>query len=161
MEQSHLIELINTLQPSEKEQILQFAALPFVNNGKMRAQVIPLLLICLNATDQTLKSNDVFAALFPGHEFVEGKLEKVRVEAHKVVRTFLTVQYYLREGNEFNQVIDLSEVVRTRGLDNRYKHLLSNFKKFNRKISGKMKIIFIASFFWSMPYIMKRAAIIN
>ena len=150
MEQSHLLELIRTLQPAEKEHILQYAALSFVNNGKMRAQVVPLIQICLdhlwvNST-QELKSKEVFAALFPGQEFVEGKLEKVRVEAHKVVRTFLTVQYYLREDNEFNQVIDLSEVVRTKGLDSRHQHLLSKLQKMQAESVWKNEIYFHRQF---------------
>jgi len=99
----------------------------------MRAQVVPLISICLNhpwdAPHEELTSKEVFAALFPDQEFVEGKLEKLRVEAHKVVRTFLTVQYYLRDGNEFDQAFDLSEVVRARGLDVRYQQLLSKLQK--------------------------------
>jgi len=141
MEHSQLIELIRTLQPQEKEQILQFAALSFVNNGKLKAQVVPLIEICLNhpwdAPHQELSSKEVFATLFPGQAFVEGKLEKVRVEAHKVVRTFLTVQHYLRAENEFDQIFDLSEVVRARGLDTRYQHLLSKLQKMQAESTWK------------------------
>jgi hypothetical protein len=150
MEQSHLIELIRALQPQEKEQILQFAALSFVNNGKMRALVIPLIEICMNHAWDTpnheLNSKDVFAALFPGQTFVEGKLDKVRVEAHKVVRTFLTVQHYLRVGNEFDQVFDLSEVVRARGLDTRYLHLLSKLHKMQAESTWKTETYFHRQF---------------
>ncbi len=150
MEQSHLIELIRALDPQEKEQILQFASLSFINNGKMRAQVIPLIEICLkhplDTPNQELNSKNVFTTLFPGQAFVEGKLEKVRVEAHKVVRTFLTVQHYLRAGNEFDQVFDLSEVVRTRGLDTRYQHLLSKLQKMQAESAWKTEIYFHRQF---------------
>lgn len=93
-----------------------------------------------------LNSKDVFAALFPGQTFVEGKLDKVRVEAHKVVRTFLTVQHYLRVGNEFDQVFDLSEVVRARGLDTRYLHLLSKLHKMQAESTWKTETYFHRQF---------------
>lgn len=133
MEQSQLIELIQTLQPKEKEQILQFATLTFFNQGRMKAQVVPLLDICLNHPwhdpQQKLQKEEVFAALFPHQEFVEGKLEKVMVEAHKVVRAFLLVQYYFRKENEFHHVFDFSEIVRLKGLEGRYQQQLSRLQK--------------------------------
>jgi hypothetical protein len=43
MEQSLLAELIRSLKSDEKAQILQFAATGMINNGRMKAQVIPLL----------------------------------------------------------------------------------------------------------------------
>lgn len=47
MEQSNLVELIKALSPEEREQALQFATLSFLNQGKMRAFVGPLLELCL------------------------------------------------------------------------------------------------------------------
>ena len=133
MEQSHLIELIRTLDKAEKEQILQFVDLPFFNQGKMRAYVVPLLDICLNHSwhppQQRLEKKEVFASLFPSQTFIEGKLEKIMVEAHKVVRTVLVVCNYLREENEFHQIFDFSEIARTRGLDARYQQLLAKLQK--------------------------------
>jgi len=150
MEQSHLIELIRILKPAEKEQILEFADLSFINNGKMRAQVVPLLEICLShswdAPHEELTSKDVFAVIFPGQAFVEGKLEKVKVEAHKIVRTFLAVQHYLREENEFDQVLDLSEVVRKRGLEVRYQHLLTKLQKLQAESTWKNETYFHRQF---------------
>ena len=46
MEQSYLIELIRTLSHEEKPQAREFAMLSFVNDGKMRAWVVPLLDVC-------------------------------------------------------------------------------------------------------------------
>ena len=133
MEQSQLIELISTLNTEEKEHIRQFAVIPFINSGKMKAFVLPLLDICLNHSDnglpQSLAKQTVFALLFPRQEFIDGKLEKVMVEAHKVVRTVLLLLYYLREDNEFQQGFDYSQIVRIRGLSIRYQHLLMRLKK--------------------------------
>ena len=150
MENSQLIELIYTLNMEEKVHVRIFASLPFINNGKMRALVVPLLDICLDhqlhTPERSLEKKEVFAQLFPGQEFVEGKLEKVMVEAHKVVRTFLTVQHYLREGNEFHQNFDFSEVVRTRGLDARYEQWLSKLQKMQEETSWKNESYFHRQF---------------
>jgi len=109
MEHTQLIELIGILKTEEKEQIRQFAALPFFNQGKMKAYVPLLLEICLTYSEHKsqlvgLEKKDVFALLFPGQEFVEGKLEKVMVEAHKIVRTFLLAQHYFHKNNEFMKI---------------------------------------------------------
>lgn len=141
MEQSQLIELIRILQPEEEDKVLRFATLTMFNQGRMKAHVGPLLVICLkhyrHQPEQILEKKVVFAALFPGQKFVDGKLEKVMVEAHKVVRTFLLAQHYFREGNEFHQVFDFSEIVRIRGLKARYQHLLSRLKKIHEESRWK------------------------
>jgi hypothetical protein len=133
MEQSQLIEFILTLEPEEKEQVRQFATLPFFNDGRMRTLVLPLLDICLNHPwhdpKQVLKKKLVFEKLFPGQVFVDGKLEKVMVEALKVVRAFLLTQYYFREANDFQQNFDFSEITRARGMDLRHLQLLTRLQK--------------------------------
>ena len=141
MEQSLLIELIRTLHPEEKEHILQFTAFSFFNHGRMKTLVKPLLEICLrHSWDdplQNLDKKEVFATLFPDQKFVEGKLEKVMVEAHKVVRSFLMLQYYFREDNEFFQNFDFSEIVRARGLYTRHQQLLVKLQKIQQQIPWK------------------------
>ncbi|MFN0175598.1 MAG: hypothetical protein ACKVU0_13185 [Saprospiraceae bacterium] len=95
----------------------------------MKDRVTPLLELCFNhlrdSTSQNLEKNEVYAKLFPGQEFLEGKLEKVMVEAHKIVRAFLLVQHYFREENDFQQGFDFSKVVHKRGLTSRYQQLMT------------------------------------
>ena len=150
MEQSQLIELLRTLQPEEREQVMQFATLSFVNNGKLKAQVIPLLKICLNylssENHEELGSNETFEVLFPGQAFVEGKLEKLRVEAHKVVRIFLTMKHYLRAENEFQQVLDFSEEMRNRGLITRFQKSLSKLQRLQEETVWKNETFFHRQF---------------
>jgi len=133
MEQSQLIELIQVLKTEEKGHVLQFSTLSYFNHGRMRAQVIPLLEICLNhpwhLSDQKLDKMKVFEKVFPNQVFVEGKLEKVMVEAHKVVRTYLLTQRYFREENTFHQWLDFSEFAREQGLDTRYHQTMEDLKK--------------------------------
>ena len=133
MEQSQLLELIRTLQPSETEHIRYFARLPFFNNGRMKSLVVPLLDIFLSHSwddsRQIFTKSQVFEILFPGQEFIEGKLEKVMVEALRVIRSSLLALYYFRPENEFCQIFDFSEVIRIRGLDVRYLQQLAKLQK--------------------------------
>lgn len=132
MEQSQLIELVKTIQRDEKEHLLQFCTLKYFNGGRMRLLIGPLLEICLNQPwhlpDHKLNKEKVYEALFPDQVWVDGKLEKVMVEAQKVVRAFLLNQYYFREENEFNQVFDFSKILRLRGLESRFKLTIARLK---------------------------------
>ncbi|MBK6997758.1 MAG: hypothetical protein IPH31_23800 [Lewinellaceae bacterium] len=100
MEQSNLIELIRTLNPEEKEQIRQFA-LPFFNNGKMKAcrptsgvMFEPFLGFVSSAIRQTIFARSPFS----GDLVKDRKPEKVMVEAQKVKVRFLLAQRYYRRG---------------------------------------------------------------
>ncbi|MEZ4927817.1 MAG: hypothetical protein R3A50_16160 [Saprospiraceae bacterium] len=134
MEQSQLVELIQTLSQEEKDKIIQIAAQKTASQGKMQSYVGYLLTICLNHPweDEAspLEKRQVFNTIFSDSEFVEGKLEKVMVEAHKIVQSFLLSEYYLREENKFHQMLDFAEVIRLRGLDARHNVALSRLKKF-------------------------------
>lgn len=132
MEQSQLIELIKALKPEEKEHLLEFSNLSYFNKGRMRAQIGPLLDFCLNQPwhnpEHKLDKMEAYAMLFPKQPFVEGKLEKVMVDAQKVVRAFLLNQNYFREENEFYQVFDFTELLRRRGLLSRYRLSMARLK---------------------------------
>ena len=133
MEQSQLVELIQTLSHEEKEKILHIAAQQLSSPGKMQVYIGRLLQICLKHTwgdkEHILDKKEIYEAVFPGKAFVEGKLEKVMVEAHKEIRTFLLTEFYFREGNEFHQELDFAELIRLRGLDARYRNALSRLRK--------------------------------
>jgi hypothetical protein len=141
MEQSQLIELIKTLSPAERSGILQFATISFFNNGRMRAHVCPLLELCFNRSwddpEQRLEKIDVFASVFPGQDYVDGKLEKVMVEAHKVIRSFLLAQRYFDEEKEFQQLFDFAEIVRIRSLQARYQQLITRLNKIQEESEWK------------------------
>lgn len=133
MEQSYLIQVIRTLNKEEMSQIREFATLTFVNNGKMKALVLPLLELCFtHAWDEdtgALDKERIYFTLFPDKEVIKGKLEKLMVEAHKIVRAYLLSKKYFREENEFFQSLDYSVILRARGLHDRYRQLLSKLEK--------------------------------
>jgi hypothetical protein len=150
MKDSQLIELIQRLKQPEKAQILQFAAISLFNDGRMRAQVIPLLEVCLedswHSRTQNLDKKTVFALVFPDQKFVEGKLEKVMVEAHRVVKTFLLVQNYLREDNGFGQTFDFAQIARMRGLEDRHQKTLLRLQKIQEEFPWKNATYFYHQF---------------
>ncbi|MFN0213301.1 MAG: hypothetical protein ACKVT2_03525, partial [Saprospiraceae bacterium] len=150
MEQTNLIELIQSLKPKEKDQILQFASLAFFNNGRMKAQVFPLLELCLSHKwddpQQRLKKKEVFFFLFPNQEYVEGKVEKVMVEAHKVIRAFLLTQNYFQEENGFHQDFDFSEIVRKRGFIIRHQQLIKKLQKIQEESPWQNRTYFHRQF---------------
>ncbi len=141
MEQSQLVELIRTLDADEKQIIRQFVRLPYFNQGKMRSYVPILLDFCLEHPwdDPNIRvdKKTVFALIFPGQTFVEGKLEKVMVEVSKTIRLTLLVQNYLSDENEFSQGLDYAILVRKRGLDERFQQLISRLEKTLHEIPWK------------------------
>jgi hypothetical protein len=48
MEQTQLVELLRTLDQSERQQLMDFAQAPSLNNGRFQARVILLLELCLD-----------------------------------------------------------------------------------------------------------------
>ena len=137
MEQSQLIDLIGTLTADEKEQIRQYASIPYFNNSKLKNFVLPLFDICLkhveHGSDESLEKKAVFNKLFSGKIFVDGKLEKVMVEVNKIVRTVLLMRYYLSEKNEFQQLFDYSKIIRAKGLKLRYQQIISRLRKMQQE----------------------------
>lgn len=141
MENSQFLELLKTLGDKEKERFLLFASNFYFNNGRDKALVLPLVLICYEYLagniPQISDKKEVFARLFSNQAFIEGKLEKVMVEAHKVLRTFLLAEQYFSEENEFQQTLDLADIVRKRGLKDRHLKLLNKGKELLNQTDAK------------------------
>lgn len=147
MEQSQLTELILTLSPEEKKQVLEFAPLSLFTKGKYKHYVVNLLNVCLfHDWPNPLSKEEIYATVFPGEPFVEGKLEKMMVEAHKLVRSFLLTQHYFRAENEFDQVFDFGEITRVRKLVGRSKSALNRLQKIQETIHFKNSNFFLNQF---------------
>jgi len=133
MEQSLFVQLIRALSAEQMEYVLHFAANPFHNQGKLKAYVPIFLQLCLgqirHLPDQLFEKNIVYAQLFPQQPIVEGKLEKVMAEAHKIVRDSLLARQYLASENEFQQTLDFAQWIRKQGMRSRFKNLLTKLKK--------------------------------
>ncbi|HAD14028.1 MAG TPA: hypothetical protein DCF33_16510 [Saprospirales bacterium] len=133
MEQTQLVELLKSLSPDESTNFSQFIKLSQFNSSRYQRQVILLIETCLEHLKHTgpvnLTKETVYSCVFPGQEFVDGKLDKVMVEAQKVLRTFLIVGRYLREENQFQHQLDLAEEFRNRRLQNRYEQTEMKLQK--------------------------------
>ncbi len=131
-----MVELLTVLSPSERLQLKEYAAIPHFNGGTRRNYVWPLLEWChyhlSENSDADLHPSEAYNYLFPDETPVEGKLEKVMVDAQKFVRTVMHTWYYLRSENEFQQMYDLSEVLRQRGLEPRQVQILNRLEKQQR-----------------------------
>jgi len=150
MEHTHFIELIQTLNKEELKQLILFVENPFFNKGRFKEQILSLLEICLYHpwldSHQKVEKSEVFAAVFIDQTFVEGKIEKLFVEAHKLLRTFLLIQNYMKASNEFQQTFDFSEIVRTRGLENRYQQTLSRLQRIQEQSNLRNSTYFYQQF---------------
>ena len=147
MEQSQLVEMIQTLDPKERKQILQFASVQFFNPTRMRPYVGPLIELCMNhpwnEQDKVLRKVSVYATIFPGEEFIEGKLEKVMVEAQKFLRSYLLTRHYFRDDNEFYQTLDFAEISRIRGLKGKYKQSMDRLNEIQQNQTAKNASYFL------------------
>jgi len=141
MEQSQLVEIIRQLDLEERENVLEFANLTFFNPGRARAPIISLLEACFKvdweSPGATLDKSAVYDAVFPGQVFIAGKLEKVMVEAHRIVRLFLITQHYFQSENEFYQHFDFALVARKRGMIARYQRQMGKLQKMQEATTSK------------------------
>lgn len=150
MENAYLLELIRTLGAEEQEELPGFVDSPYFNRGKHAAILPALLRIILEMTtkpDGTAPDKrGVYHLLFPGQDFVEGKLDKVMAELNKLVRTFLLVRRYLGPDNTFQQSLDLAGILRERGLTARYKQSLSKLEKYQENVAHRTAQYFYDQF---------------
>lgn len=124
MTHTYLIQLLKTLSAEEKKEVLLFTASPFFNRGKLSEDAHRLLQIILNEAGQhpewDFDKVRLYQQLLPGEPYIEGKLEKIMADLNKMIRTFLTVNLYLDDTNQFQQTLDLAQILRKRGLESRY-----------------------------------------
>lgn len=132
MEQSYLFQLIKTLTEAEKREVLAFADLDFVNNGKLRVYVKPILEIGFEIAKrkgEEIGKKMLYDLIFKNQEYKDGKLEKVMVEAHKIIRNYLLCKEVISNENDFEIGIKYSEVLRLRKLDERYRQANNKLKR--------------------------------
>jgi len=151
MEQSQFVQLIRATSIEQMEYVLHLAAHPFHNQGKQRSYVPTFLALCLQHLQSQptlpLEKETLYAQLFPEQSIVEGKLEKVMADAHKIVREALLTRQYLAAENEFQQTLDLAEWIRKQGMQNRFENLLGKLKKTQSDLPVKSPEYFQQAFF--------------
>ena len=110
---------------------MELKNIKFFNNGKFRHQASRLLDICIleHSKGQELNKNAIYHEIFPGSAFIEGKLEKVMVEALKLVKNMLLVADFLKEENSAQHQSTLAKIFLSKGLDKRFHIQLAKAQK--------------------------------
>lgn len=133
MESTYLVELIKMLSPAKREELLLFVQSPYHNRSIHEKDLQVLLRVILAAAPEfsaeSLAKEKVYDQVFSGQSFVKGKLEKLMVELNKLIRSFLLIEHYSRETNEFQQTLDLAGLLRRGGQELRYQQTLAHAAK--------------------------------
>ncbi len=126
MKKSQIVELLQTLQTEEWEEISLFLESEFFNSGPLRRDVLLYFNTVkkhqpgiLEAED-SLSNPDFFELMYPGKPMVSGKLDKIASELKKQIRTYLIFKHQEQEDEQFRQSLHWAVILRTRGLENQY-----------------------------------------
>lgn len=137
MVNSQLIELLQHFTPEALHELQLFVASPYFNRGLFSREAASLLDFILDTAPEypveRLERGAAYAAVFPGTPVVEGKLDKVMSELHKLTKAFISVQRYRQADNEFQRLLDLAAFYRDHDLDNRYRTLTQKLIKFQHE----------------------------
>lgn len=120
MEGSDLLELFKTLTDKELKGLQAYLGSPYTAKIRYRSEVVILLTILQNYTKQgklaDLSKELAFKKVFPSKPFVAAHLERVMFELTQAIRQFLLIESYMREENAIKQQLDLTDILRNRGL---------------------------------------------
>ena len=125
---SQLIELLQCFSPAEYREFQLFLASPYFNRGTFVRETQGLLEFILKASPdflpERLERTAAYRAIFPGAPMVEGKIDKVMSELHKLAKEFISVQQHGKKENEFMQLLDLATFYSIKGLNKRHQGLI-------------------------------------
>jgi len=138
MVKSQLIDLLRHFSTEELQEFRLFVASPFFNRGHFAREVEALTSFILTSapdfSETDLGRTEAYHAIFPDSPVVEGKLDKVMSELHKLAKAFISVTRYLRPENEFRQLLDQAVFYRTRALDNRHRNIIERLQTYQHNI---------------------------
>lgn len=138
MVKSQLIDLLQHFSPEELQELQLFVASPFFNRGNFVNEAVALMTFILAAAPAFLEPDlgreDAYQAIFPGAPVVEGKLDKVMSELHKLAKEFISVRRYMQPDNEFRRLLDQAAFYRTHALDNRHRNIIQKLETYQNKV---------------------------
>ncbi len=133
MRKSPLSELLKVLSPEERTEFSLFVASPYFNRGEFSVEAPRLLQFlyetALDSYWQEEARLAAYAAVFPGSDFVEGKLEKVMSVLHRLARLFVSEHLRQGEKGEFQRQFDMAAFSRQRGLRNRFDNTMQRLRE--------------------------------
>jgi hypothetical protein len=120
MEGSDLLELFKILTDKELKGLQVYLGSTYTAKIRYRSEAVILLTILQNYTKQgklaDLSKELAFKKVFPSKPFVATHLERVMFELTQAIRQFLLIESYMSEENALQQQLDLSDILRNRGL---------------------------------------------
>lgn len=139
MVNSQLIDLLQHFSADELQELQMFVASPYFNRGNFVEESLALVNFIAAAApgfaESDLKRSDAYRAVFPGSPMVEGKLDKVMSELHKLAKEFIAVSRYMRPENEFRRLLDQVAFYRIHSLDQRYHNLIQKLEARQKEIT--------------------------
>lgn len=126
MKKSQIVELLQTLQTEEWEEISLFLEAEFHNRGPLRRDVLLYFNTVKNhqpgilEAEDSLSNPDFFDLMYPGKPMVSGKLDKIASELKKQIRSYLIFKHQEQDEEQFRQSLHWAVILRTRGLENQY-----------------------------------------
>ncbi len=141
MTNTHLLEIIRTIQPSQRTAFSTFLDSTLFNNGPNAHEIRRLNQAILETApdfhESKLTKEMVYARVFSDSNMVQGKLEKRIMELNRLLRIFLLTRRYLSEKNETQQQLDWLSWLREAGMDARAKASLSKMKSQSQTIQNE------------------------
>lgn len=139
MVKSQLIDLLQHFPPEDLRELQLFVASPFFNRGNYSNETQTLLSFIMEASPgfsgEKLDKTRAYKAVFDSSSVVEGKMDKVMSELHKLAREFIQVRKYQSGENEFQQMLDLATFYRERDMDGRYQSIVNKLEESRKKVS--------------------------
>lgn len=132
MKNSYLLDVIEVLQPKERQEFLVFLNSPYFNRGTQSNDLIVLFQAIIEQapgfSEENLSKNRIYERVYPQKKMVEGKLEKLMAELNRLLRLFAVIQRQTSEDNEENIQLEWIKWLRERGVAGRFQQAISKYK---------------------------------
>lgn len=132
MKNTYLVEVISVLSTEEQQDFSQFLANSFYNKGGQSNELQHLYAVILAAApeyaDAVLEKNLVYNRVFPGKDFIEGKLEKLMTDLNKLLRKFLLTKTILEQEDSIDNQLTWIRWLREHGMESRFQQAVNKIK---------------------------------
>ncbi len=133
MHDSQLMDMFRTLSQEDLSALKDFIRSP-VFNPSSRAQWVSLLYDALASaypdfSQEEWQRDRIYEKLFPGHVFVEGRLEKVMTELLKVLRRYVVYKHSGMEEESVPFQMTLARYYRDHGLESKFLGTLDKLRR--------------------------------
>lgn len=116
MHKSTLLFHFKILRESQFEDFRVFLSSDYFNSGPLKEDVIALFDLIISVypdlNHDLLYRENAHAAIFPGKEFLKGRLDKVMHEMNKILKEYILWTRFKSDNNEFYRDLEWLQVIR-------------------------------------------------